>query len=316
MKENKEHINNTKKPIASHQPLLPNFQNFPNIPIYTGTFNQELIFQNVNDLNSPNPSNLKSQIYPNSSLLNLKDGNNFHSKRNLLKSSVNTNNSNLSLNSPARLGVNKPYLPGSSYNMNGSRMLVPGGISMNGLNIGTNENDFYNDDLDNENYSFIHLLKTQLLKIARNPEDSSIAAFMNYLITFDIIFLIIANLLYSELIWNHTKKQEKNWHILLFILNSFLTIEWIYNLICYPLQQEYKQIKEKEKNKNKNKNKLGKKGKEDDYSFYSINANKNPKKKRFYHDWKSYKFIVRYKGYFKWYGIINLLGKEYNNLMY
>eukprot|EP00833_Pecoramyces_ruminatium_P006628 jgi/Orpsp1_1/1180660/evm.model.c7180000074241.1 len=308
MKGNRESLNDPKKPIASHQPQLPNFQDLPNIPIYTGTFNQELIFQNVNDLTSPNTSNIKTQTYASTSTLNLKDGNIYRSKRNILKSHDSLFNSNNNLNSPARLGGSKLYLPGSSYNMNGSRMLGPSGISMNGLNIGANENDFYNDDLDNENYSFVHLIKTQFLKIARNPEDSSVATFMNYVITLDLIILIIANLLYSELIWNHTKKQERNWHVLLFILNGFLTIEWIYNFICYPLQQEYKLKKEKEKEKEKDKNKKGKKGKEDDYYFYSTYTEKKTKKKRFYHEWKAYKFISRYMGYFKWKGTINLLG--------
>ncbi|KAL6604952.1 voltage-gated potassium channel [Neocallimastix californiae] len=243
MKNNKEPLNDIKKPVTPHQSHLPNFQDLPNIPIYTGTFNQELIFQNVNDLTSSNNNNLKTQTYASSSTLNLKDENIYRNKRNMLKSTDSLFNSNVSLNSPARLGGSKLYLPGSSYNMNGSRMLGPGAISLNTLNIGANENDFYNDDLDNENYSFIHLLKTQFFKIARNPENSTIATFMNYLITFDLIFLIIANLLYSELIWNHTKRQERNWHI-----------------------------------------------------------------KRFYHDWKVYKFIARYKGYFKWKGTINLLG--------
>jgi hypothetical protein len=312
MKNNKEPLNDIKKPVTPHQSHLPNFQDLPNIPIYTGTFNQELIFQNVNDLTSSNNNNLKTQTYASSSTLNLKDENIYRNKRNMLKSTDSLFNSNVSLNSPARLGGSKLYLPGSSYNMNGSRMLGPGAISLNTLNIGANENDFYNDDLDNENYSFIHLLKTQFFKIARNPENSTIATFMNYLITFDLIFLIIANLLYSELIWNHTKRQERNWHIVLFILNAFLTIEWIYNLICHPLQLEYKQKKEKErekeKEKNKDKNKKGKKGKDDDYFFYSTYTDKKTKKKRFYHDWKVYKFIARYKGYFKWKGTINLLG--------
>jgi len=234
MKRNRELLNDNKKPLTPHQAHLSNFQELPNIPIYTGTFNQELIFQNVNDLTSPNSANLKTPNYTSSSTLN--------------------------------------------------------------------------DDLDNENYSFIHLIKTQFLKIAKNPEDSSIATFMNYLITFDLIFIIIANLLYSELIWNHTKKQEKSWHILLFILNGFLTIEWVYNLVCFPLQQEYKQKKQKEKEKEREKRRK-KNGKEtDDYFFYSTYAEKKEKKKRFYHSWKIYKFISRYSGYFKWKGTINLLG--------
>jgi len=327
MKTNKETLNDSKKPLASHQPHLPNFQDLPNIPIYTGTFNQELIFQNVNDLTTPTSANLKAQTYASNSTLNLKDGSAFRSKRNLLRSNDNLYNSSGSLNSPARLGANKLYLPGSSYNMNGSRMLGVngmggmsgismnglnmggmGGISMNGLNMGANETDFYNDDLDNENYSFVHLLKTQFIKIAKNPEDSSIATFMNYLITFDLVFLIIANLLYSELIWNHTKTQERNWHILIFILNGFLTIEWIYNLICIPQQEENKIKKKREREKEKEKRKKAKKGKDDDYYFYSTYNEKKEKKKRFYHDWKIYKFIARYEGYFKWKGTINLLG--------
>lgn len=307
-KGNKETLNDKKKPIPAH---LPNFQDLPNIPIYTGTFNQELIFQNVNDLTTPSPSNIKGPTYASSSTLNLKDGNIYRSKNNMLKeSSDNLYNSNLSINSPSRLGGNKLYLPGSSYNMNGNRMLGVNGMNgMNGLNVGANEADFYNDDLDNENYSFVHLLKNQFLKIVRNPNDSSIPTFMNYLITFVLIFMIIANLLYSELIWNHTDEQEEKWHTVMFILNGLLTIEWVYNLICYPIQQDYKLQKKKEKEKEKEKGKKGgKKGKDDDYFFYSAYTDKKPEKKRFYHDWKVYKFLVRYKGYFKWNGTINLLG--------
>ncbi|ORX49301.1 hypothetical protein BCR36DRAFT_291769 [Piromyces finnis] len=59
----------------------------------------------------------------------------------------------------------------------------------------------------------------------------------------------------------------------------------------------------------KEKRKKDKNGKEsDDYLFYSSYNEKKEKKKRFYHDWKIYKFIARYKGYFKWNGTINLLG--------
>jgi len=45
MKSTKEPLNDTKKSATPHQSSiynnnLPNFQNLPNIPIYTGTFSQ------------------------------------------------------------------------------------------------------------------------------------------------------------------------------------------------------------------------------------------------------------------------------------
>jgi len=77
----------------------------------------------------------------------------------------------------------------------------------------------------------------------------------------------------------------------------------------FSTSTEYKQKKKRERELEKEKRKKDKKGKDgDDYYFYSQYNEKKEKKKRFYHDWTIYKFIARYKGYFKWKGTINLLG--------
>jgi len=69
-------------------------------------------------------------------------------------------------------------------------------------------------------------------------------------------------------------------------------------------------VKEKEKEKEKEKKDKDKKNKkkDDDYFFYSAYTDKKTKKKRFYHEWRIYKFLARYKGYFRRKGTINLLG--------